>query len=142
MDNQWFSALTDLDPRPLETPQVAQSLVSGQSDLALWGLGFTTSAQAEGAPLKFIPELGVAAPYGAALLKNAPNPEAAKVFLDWSTSENGQKAFAETGYMPQLDSAPTPEGLDPEIDMPVVPPYEENSVLSREVIETWTQLLG
>lgn len=142
VDDTWFAALAKLNVRPVDPPQVSPSLVSGQSDLAIWGLGFTTTAQKQGAPLKFIPELAVEVPYGAALLKNAPNPEAAKVFLDWSASENGQKALADAGYMPTLSDAVVPEGVDAEIDMPSVPPYEENSVLTREVIATWTKLLG
>lgn len=142
VDDQWFSDLAELQPRPLDTPQVQQSLVSGQTDLAIWGLGFTSSAKADGAPLEFIPELGVESLNGAALLKNAPNPEAAKVFLDWTVSENGQAALSESGFMPQTKGSSWPEGLSPDVDMPVVPPYEEAAVLTKEVIDTWTGLLG
>lgn len=51
----------------------------------------------EGAPIKFIqPEEGVVLiPIGLAVVKDAPHPNAARLFIDWLLSENGQKVIAE-----------------------------------------------
>ncbi len=48
----------------------------------------------QGAPLQWkFPEPGLAAPYFLALTSNAPHPNAAKLFLAWSLSEEGQSAW-------------------------------------------------
>jgi iron(III) transport system substrate-binding protein len=49
---------------------------------------------AQGAPLQWkFPEPGLAVPYFLAVTSNAPHPNAAKVFLAWSLSEEGQSAW-------------------------------------------------
>lgn len=59
-------------------------------------------AARKGAPLKFIkPEEGVAiTPISVSVVKNAPHPNAAKLFIDWILSEEGQKVIAEAGDTP------------------------------------------
>jgi iron(III) transport system substrate-binding protein len=55
-----------------------------------------------GAPIKQIrPEEGVGiTPINQALIKNAPHPNAAKLWMEWSLSEEGQKLLASQGYAP------------------------------------------
>lgn len=142
VDNQWFSGLAELSPVPLDGPQVEQSLVSGQSDVAIWPLGYVNGARADGAPLEFIPELGLEVPDVALLLKNAPSPEAARIFLDWTVSETGQAAYSESGYMPQIQGIPMPVGIAEGVDLPVIPAYEEASPLIAKVNETFQRLLN
>lgn len=54
-------------------------------------------SRTEGAPIKFIqPEEGVVLiPIGLAVVKGGPNPNAARLFIDWLLSEAGQKVTAE-----------------------------------------------
>jgi iron(III) transport system substrate-binding protein len=55
-----------------------------------------------GAPIKQLrPEEGVGiTPINQALIKNAPHPNAAKLWIEWSLSEEGQKLLADQGYAP------------------------------------------
>jgi iron(III) transport system substrate-binding protein len=57
------------------------------------------AARKNGAPLKFLkPKEGVrAAGNYQSIVKNAPHMNAAKLWVEWSTSEEGQQAFARTG---------------------------------------------
>jgi len=57
------------------------------------------AARKSGAPLKFLkPADGVrAAGNFQSIVKNAPHMNAAKLWVEWSTSEEGQQAFAKTG---------------------------------------------
>ena len=57
------------------------------------------AARKSGAPLKFLkPADGVrAAGNFQSIVKNAPHLNAAKLWVEWSTSEEGQQAFAKTG---------------------------------------------
>lgn len=57
------------------------------------------AARKSGAPLKFLkPAEGVrAAGNYQSIVKNAPHLNAAKLWVEWSTSEEGQQAFAQTG---------------------------------------------
>lgn len=68
----------------------------------------------KGAPLKVLkPEEGVGyTPISVSLVKGAPHPNAAKLFIDWILSEEGQKAVAEAGDTPSRVgvSAKFPEG--------------------------------
>lgn len=60
-------------------------------------------AQADGYPIKsIVPEVTLLVAEGVALLKNAPHPNVAKVFMDWILSEEGQKYVLEGGYFPAM----------------------------------------
>lgn len=56
----------------------------------------------QGAPVKQIrPVEGIVfSPTPQALLKNAPHPNAAKLWIDWSLSKQGQQVMTENGYGP------------------------------------------
>jgi iron(III) transport system substrate-binding protein len=55
-----------------------------------------------GAPIKQLrPEEGVGiTPINQALIKNAPHPNAARLWIEWSLSEEGQKVLAAQGFAP------------------------------------------
>ena len=60
-------------------------------------------AQADGYPVVcIIPEVTLLVAEGVALLKNAPHPEVAKIFMDWILTEEGQKYVLEGGYFPAI----------------------------------------
>jgi iron(III) transport system substrate-binding protein len=68
---------------------------------------------AEGAPVAFVfPEEGVSAvTEPVAILKTAKNPEAAKAFVDFLLSEDGQKLAASQGYLPAHPGVAAPAGF-------------------------------
>ena len=61
-----------------------------------------TAEAPKSAPVKFLkPRDGAFyTRVGFGLVKNAPHPNAAKLYIDFTLSEAGQKAVAETGYLP------------------------------------------
>ncbi len=67
----------------------------------------------DGAPVEFVfPEEGVSAvTEPVAILKTAQNPEAAKAFIDFILSEEGQELAAEQGYLPAHPDVAPPEGF-------------------------------
>ena len=68
--------------------------------------------KAKGAPVEFVfPTEGVSAvTEPVAILSTAKNVEAAKAFVDFILSEEGQKLAVSQGYIPALASAGLPEG--------------------------------
>ncbi|WJS03853.1 ABC transporter substrate-binding protein [Roseibium aggregatum] len=69
--------------------------------------------KAKGAPVEFVfPEEGVSAvTEPVAILSTAQNPDAAKAFVDFLISEDGQKLAASQGYLPAHPGVPAPEGF-------------------------------
>jgi phosphoglycerate transport regulatory protein PgtC len=58
-------------------------------------------ARRDGYPVRdLLPDKTILVPEAVALLKNAPNEEVAKIFLDWLFSMEGQKYVLEGGYFP------------------------------------------
>jgi len=71
--------------------------------------------KAKGAPVVFVfPEEGVSAiSEPVAILKDTQNPEAAKAFIDFLISEEGQEMAASQGYMPAHPGVTPPDGFPP-----------------------------
>ena len=87
-----------------------------------WGRCSTTRSipkQQEGAPVKIIfPPEGVPAnPYASGIPKTAAHPNAAKLFLNWCLSKEGQTfMIKELGNLTSLKVPPVyPEGFDPKV---------------------------
>lgn len=68
-----------------------------------------------GAPVEFVfPSEGVSAvTEPAAILSTAQNPEAAKAFIDFLLSPEGQQLAADQGYLPAHPAITPPEGFPP-----------------------------
>jgi iron(III) transport system substrate-binding protein len=68
--------------------------------------------KAKGAPVEFVfPKEGVSAvTEPVAILKSSRNPAAARAFVDFILSPEGQALAARQGYVPALPSAPLPAG--------------------------------
>ncbi|WP_366658024.1 ABC transporter substrate-binding protein [Fodinicurvata sp. EGI_FJ10296] len=71
------------------------------------------NARADGSPIDFVfPEEGVTSvTEPVAILSTATNVEAARAFVDWQLSEEGQSFHAEQGYLPLLPDVEGPEGF-------------------------------
>ena len=69
--------------------------------------------KANGAPVEFVfPEEGVSAvTEPVAILSTAPNPEAAKAFVDFLLSPQGQQLAADQGYLPAHPAIEPPAGF-------------------------------
>jgi iron(III) transport system substrate-binding protein len=75
----------------------------------------TIREKAKGAPVEFVfPTEGVSVvTEPVAILKSSKNPEAAKAFIDFLLSPEGQALATAQGYIPALPSAPLPPGYPP-----------------------------
>src|ERR1041385_7077812 len=100
----------------------------------------------DGAPVKvfFPPEGAPITPFSAGITKTAANPNAAKLFLNWCLSEEGQAMMIrEIGNLTSLKKAPLyPEGFDPNVVKVWVPNYDQFVKLQREWLEEWNKIYG
>ena len=76
----------------------------------------------DGAPVEFVfPEEGVSAvTEPAAILSTAANPEAAKAFIDFLLSPEGQQLAADQGYLPAHPDITPPEGFPPRDEIELI----------------------
>ncbi|MEK5271921.1 ABC transporter substrate-binding protein [Aeribacillus sp. FSL K6-8394] len=92
---------------------VLKSVASGEKQYGIVVDYLAARAKKEGSPVEFIyPKEGVPVitePIG--IMKDTKNEEAAKAFVDFVLSEEGQKLAAELGYTPIRQDVNAPEGL-------------------------------
>jgi iron(III) transport system substrate-binding protein len=92
-----------------QNAEVLTGVVRGEHRLMITSTNEQTLAQIKtGAPLRFVkPREGVAVT--AILLgvvKNAPHPNAARLWIDWKLSDDGQSVAAAAGYAPARSGVP------------------------------------
>ena len=98
-----------------------------------------------GGPVKIVyPEDGTtAAPDGIALIKGAPNEEAAKEFIDWALSRSTQDFLVQTmGRRPVRTDAAAPGDLPPLSEINTVPyDFEWSANNKEQFVERWTEMV-
>jgi iron(III) transport system substrate-binding protein len=89
--------------------------------------------KAKGAPLEFVfPDEGVSAvTEPVAILKSTKNPDAAKAFIDFLLSPEGQALAGAQGYIPALPTAPLPPGY-PSRDKIKIMPFDPAKAVTAE----------
>lgn len=98
----YFTKLAANQPQPAAGhTETLDLLIAGQRAV-LWGAhGHTAEIKAKaGAPVDYMRTEGVLTVDGPILAKGAPNPNAAKVFINWYVSDDGQRALAERKRVP------------------------------------------
>jgi ABC-type Fe3+ transport system substrate-binding protein len=87
---------------------VLDEVILGQYAIALTIFNHHAVLSAEkGAPVAWLKVEPIPAPFHSiGLVKNAPHPNAAKLLIDFLLSEEGQRAFADAGYLPAMPSVP------------------------------------
>jgi ABC-type Fe3+ transport system substrate-binding protein len=116
--------LTEMEPRVLDNPQqIDTAILRGGATLAI-GMQSTSYSQCivDGGCKNIEPIRGLAAASsrGLSIFKNAPNPEATKIFVNWLLSKEGQTLFVKewakynsTGAVSmRKDVAPAPKHED------------------------------
>jgi iron(III) transport system substrate-binding protein len=100
----------------------------------------------DGAPVEilFAPEGAPVNPYASGVPKTAVHPNAAKLFLNWCLSEDGQTfMIKELGNLTSLREAPVyPEGFDPKVVKLWLPNYEQYVKLHVSWVEEWNKTYG
>jgi len=95
---------------------VAKKLATGEFYLVSVVDFMVREAKADGSPVEHIwPREGaILVPTPAGILKGAKNPEAAKSFLRYLYSPEGQRLFVRQGYVPVLPGIDGPKGMPSE----------------------------
>ena len=100
----------------------------------------------DGAPvtLVFPPEGLPLVPYAAGIPKTAANPNAARLFLNWCLSAEGQAfTMREQGNLTSLRTPPIAlEGFDPAVHKVWVPDGAQFAALRNGWIEDWNKIYG
>jgi iron(III) transport system substrate-binding protein len=100
----------------------------------------------DGAPIEilFAPEGAPVNPYASGVPKTAAHPNAAKLFLNWCLSEEGQTfMIRELGNLTSLKKAPVyPTGFDPNVVRLWLPDFEQYMKLHASWVEEWNKTYG
>ena len=101
----------------------------------------SASAQAQVVGAK---PITVIVPYATGIPKTAKSPNAAKLFLDWSMSDEGQiHSIKDHGNLTSLKTPPyNPPGFDPKVAKLWVPKFEEFESLRTTWIPEWNKTFG
>lgn len=99
----------------------------------------------KGAPVEFVfPQEGVSAiSEPVAILANTQNPDAAKAFVDFLISREGQELAASQGYMPAHPDVAAPEGFPSLSDIDILPLDPTEALESAEADkERFAEIFG
>ena len=125
---------------------LSDALVRGEVVIAPLLYNTIYPKKKDGAPIEifFPPEGAPVTPFAAGVPKTAAHPNAARLFLNWCLSEEGQAfMIKEQGNLTSLKKAPFyPEGFDPGVVKVWVPNYEQFVKLQPEWIEEWNKTYG
>jgi iron(III) transport system substrate-binding protein len=122
---------------------LSDALTRGEVSIAplLYNIIFTKKK--DGAPVEiFFPPEGVpGVPYASGVTKTAANPNAAKLFLNWCLSAEGQGfMIKELGNLTSLKQPPVyPEGFDPKMVKVWLPKFDEFEKLRNGWIADWNK---
>ena len=125
---------------------MSDSLVRGEIAIGPLIYNAVFSKQKDGAPLKtiFPPEGVPANPYASGIPKTAAHPNAARLFLNWCMSKEGQTfMIKELGNLTSLKVAPVyPEGFDPKIVKVWYPNFDQYVKLHGPWVADWDKTFG
>ena len=123
----------------------SDALVRGEVSIAPLLYNIVWTKKRDGAPVEiFFPPEGVPVnPYASGIPKTAANPNAAKLFLNWCLSAEGQTfMIKELGNLTSLKTPPVyPEGYDPKVVKVWVPDMKDDPKRNAWV-EEWNKLYG
>jgi iron(III) transport system substrate-binding protein len=109
---------------------MGELLSAGQYSVAASNYSYLVQrAEDKGAPVAYQPFVQpvIARPQGAALMKNAPHPAGALLFVDWLLTE-GQQVFVDLGLTPSIE----PEGLKDPLEGLEVIPVDVDKLLNEQ----------
>jgi iron(III) transport system substrate-binding protein len=135
-------AATEVALFPSGAP-TADALVRGEISIAPLLYNIVFNKMKEGAPVEsvFPPDGVPIIPFAAGVPKTAQNPNAAKLFLNWCMSAEGQSFMInELGNLTSLKAPPAfPKGWDPKAVKVWLPKFEEFKSLRASWLEEWNK---
>jgi iron(III) transport system substrate-binding protein len=125
---------------------LSDALVRGEVSIAPLLYNVIYTKQRDGAPVEifFPPEGTPAIPYASGVAKTSANPNAAKLFLNWCLSEEGQRfMITQQGNLTSLKNPPVyPKGFDPNVVKVWLPNFEQFEKLRASWVEEWNKTYG
>jgi iron(III) transport system substrate-binding protein len=124
----------------------SDSLVRGECSIAVLLYNIAYIKKRDGAPIEInFPTDGVPLNfYATAISKTSANPNAAKLFMNWCLSEEGQALpIKSLGYLSGLKKPPlNPPGWDPNVVKTWVPNFEQYVKLREPWLKDWNKAYG
>jgi iron(III) transport system substrate-binding protein len=125
---------------------MADALVRGEVAMGPLLYNVIYQKQKDGAPVQifFPPEGAPVNPYATGIPKTSANPNAAKLFLNWCLSVEGQTfMIKELGNLTSLKSPPAyPEGFDPKAVKLWYPHFDDYVKLHGPWVAEWDKTFG
>src|SRR3954451_2413152 len=125
---------------------MADALVRGEVAMGPLLYNIVYQKQKDGAPIQifFPPEGAPVNPYASGITKTAAHPNAAKLFLNWSLSREGQTfMIKELGNLTSLKVVPVyPEGFDPKVVKIWFPKFDDYVKLQATWVADWNKTYG
>ena len=124
----------------------SDSLVRGEISIAplLYNIIYTKIVEGAPAEAIFAPEGVPIIPYADGITKTAKSPNAAKLFMNWRLSKEGQAfQIAKLGNITSLKEPPAfPKGWDPKVIKVWVPEFKQFESLREPWLEQWNKIYG
>lgn len=124
--------------------QMVDAMIRGDIAIAPLVTNLAIPLAVQGAPLRwfFAPEGVPVTVFCAGTAKGAAHPNAAKLFLDWALSQEGQALMVELGSFSALARAPMPEGVDAAAIKTWYPDDEEIAKIFTSWTDDWNKAYG
>jgi iron(III) transport system substrate-binding protein len=125
---------------------MSDTLVRGEIEIGPLLYNADFPKKRAGAPVEILiaPEGAPVTPYATGVPKTAAHPNAARLFLNWSLSEEGQTfMIKELGHLTSLKKPPVyPEGFDPNVVKLWLPNFDQYVKLHGSWVEEWNKTYG
>jgi iron(III) transport system substrate-binding protein len=125
---------------PSQAPMV-DAMIRGEIAIAPLVTVLAIPLAAQGAPLKwfFAPEGVPVTVFCAGITRGAAHRNAAKLFLDWALSREGQTLMVELGSFASMTNAPMPPGVDAKAIKTWYPDDEEVERIFKPWTDDWNK---
>ena len=125
---------------------MADALVRGEIGIGPLLYNVVYQKKKDGAPIEifFPPEGTPVNPYASGIPKTAAHPNAAKLFLNWCLSKEGQTfMIKDLGNLTSLKTPPAfPEGFDPKVVKAWYPNFDQYVKLHGPWVAEWDKIFG
>ena len=125
---------------------LSDALIRGEVTIAQVQFNIAFPKKRDGAPIgiNFPPEGTPVTPFATGVAKTAVNPNAAKLFLNWNMSQEGQEfMIKQLGNLTSLKKAPFyPKGFDPKVVKVWLPNFDQYVKLHHQWVEDWNKTYG
>ena len=140
-DDYWAKFATQQPMLYLSSVPLGTAVASGEIAMGFAPLIAVAPLQKQGAPVAAIGlDDGIpAAVTTGGVVKGAKNPNAARLFLDWATSEEVQKIYVDLGCASVLPGMPLPSSMKAEKGKVWVPPFQEYAARQQAWVAEWNK---